>query len=273
MRILRTVEEVRADRKGRERVGLVPTMGAFHDGHLALIRRAREKCQTVYVSLFVNRAQFDRDEDYRSYPADEQRDFALAEELQVDGVFAPSFEHMQSHKTAAVPLPAAAQRWEGARRPGHFAGVTEIVAKLFDIFEPDTAFFGIKDLQQSAVIRQMLANSGSSVSLDLADTVREPSGLAMSSRNARLTADQRSRAAGLYETLNAVAASILAGGEPVADALANGIETLRLKGFETEYLAYVDPETMEPVSEFSSGMRIIVAANFHGVRLIDNVPV
>ena len=273
MKLLRTVEEVRADRKGRDGVGLVPTMGAFHEGHLALMRRARETCQTVYVSLFINRSQFDRDEDFRDYPRDEQRDFALAEEVGVDGVFAPSFEHMRSHKIAAVPLPAAAERWEGAHRPGHFSGVAEIVAKLFDIFKPDTAFFGVKDLQQSAVIRQMLASAGSSVSLALLETVREPGGLAMSSRNARLTASQRSSAAGLFEALSATSAAIRAGGEPVADSLTTGVETLRSKGFETEYFAYVDPDTMEPLSEFSHGMRVVAAANFHGVRLIDNVPV
>lgn len=273
MKILRTVDEVRSDRKGRDSVGLVPTMGTFHEGHLELMRRAREKCQTVYVSVFVNRSQFDRIDDYRGYPRDEQRDFGLAEQSGVDAVFAPSFEHMESHKIPKVPLPAASERWEGAHRPGHFAGVIEIVAKLFDIFHPDMAFFGLKDLQQCAVIRQMLTDSGAVTSLDLLDTVREPDGVAMSSRNQRLDPDQRSRAAGLYETLCMVAELIRAGQEPVSDSLATGLETLRSKGFEADYLAYVDPETMEPLDQYSPGMRVVAAVNIHGVRLIDNVPV
>ena len=248
-------------------------MGAYHDGHLALMRRAREKCQTVYVSLFVNRSQFDRVEDYRRYPKEEQRDFKLAEDVGMDAVFAPNFEQIESYKIPEVPLPVASERWEGAHRPGHFAGVIEIVAKLFDIFEPDTAFFGLKDLQQCAVIRQMLADSGAATSLDFVDTVREPGGLAMSSRNTLLDPDQRARAAGLYEALCAVSKLIRAGKEPVSDSLATGLKTLRSNGFEVDYLAYVDPQTMEPLSRYSPGMRVVAAVHFHGVRLIDNVSV
>ncbi len=276
MRVVRTVSELREtlapSRRDGRRVGLVPTMGALHEGHLSLIRRARADCDTVAVSLFVNPAQFNEHRDLDRYPRDEDRDRELAAAAGADVLFAPPVEEVYPAGFAtSVEVLGVSERLEGASRgPEHFRGVTTVVAKLLGMAQPDVAYFGQKDAQQVVVIRRLVADLDMPVEIVALPTVREPDGLAMSSRNALLSPEDRVRARRLSAALGA-ATTLAAGGERSAAALlAAGNEALAVDGVELDYLALVDPDTLEPVERLDGPALLAVAARVGGVRLIDN---
>jgi pantoate--beta-alanine ligase len=269
---VRTVADLRAGllphRRAGRTIGLVPTMGAFHEGHLSLMRAARERCDVVVVSLFVNPVQFDAAGDLAAYPRDEAGDAELAAAAGVDVLFAPRLEEVYPHGFATtVHVGGPAERLEGEHRPGHFDGVATVVTKLFGMVEPDVAFFGRKDAQQAAVVRRLARDLDLPVEIDVRPTVREPDGLAMSSRNALLAPGERERALSLSRGLAAVEAAA-AEGASVEDALAAGREELR--DVELDYLAAVRPETFEPAESFEEEVLVAVAARVGEVRLIDN---
>lgn len=277
---VRTIDEVRDAIGGASPVFLVPTMGYFHEGHLSLIRTAAEDKVSepeglVAVSLFVNPTQFNDPKDLEAYPRDEERDAALAREAGCDLLFLPTAREMyptDEGGTRVMP-PRVARKWEGEHRPGHFVGVATIVLKLFHIFFPDVAYFGEKDWQQCRVIAEMVRDLNLPVWLKLCPTVREPDGLAMSSRNTRLSKEARARAVELYRALLAVA-DAAARGEDFQKECENAKERLFAAGFESvDYIAVVDGETLEPASAPGPGLRAIGAATIEGVRLIDNVSV
>ncbi len=279
VKLLRARDELRAAlapvRREGSSIGLVPTMGFLHEGHLSLLRAARAECDLVVMSLFVNPAQFGPGEDLDRYPRDEERDLRLAAEAGVDIVYAPPVE-------AVYPEDFATQVEVGggltdvldgdpARRgPGHFRGVTTVVAKLFNTVGPDIAYFGQKDAQQVAVIRRMVRDLDIPVRIEVLPTVREPDGLAMSSRNAYLDPRDRERATALYRALRAAEASAR------AEGLAAGLEAaraeLRAAAVEPEYLEARDAENLNPVAELiGRPVLVAVAARVGGARLIDNV--
>ena len=232
-------------------VGLVPTMGALHGGHRALLRRARAECDEVVMSLFVNPAQFGPGEDFDRYPRDEARDRAVAAEEGVDRVFAPAVAEMYPEGfSTTVSVGGLGTIFEGAHRPGHFDGVATVVLKLFSLVRPDVAYFGQKDAQQLAVIRRMTADLGLGVEIRAVETVREADGLALSSRNAYLSPDERRRAATLHRALAARDPGLVEG--------------------DVDYLAVVDADTFAEV-EPRPGALVIGAARFGSTRLIDNI--
>jgi pantoate--beta-alanine ligase len=257
-----------AERKGT--VGLVPTMGAFHAGHHSLIRAARERCDTVVVSLFVNPAQFEEASDLQAYPRDEARDAAEAAELGADVLYAPSVEEVYPPGFAtSVRVEGLSDVLEGAERGrGHFAGVCTVVSKLFNVVQPDVAFFGQKDAQQVAVLRRMVRDLDSPVELAVMPTVRELDGLALSSRNVRLSPDERTRALSLSRALRA-AETAVAAGERDAGEVERAARSA-LNGVEPEYLALVDPDSFEPITTVDGRVLVAVAARIGATRLIDN---
>ena len=275
MNTLRTVGELRAAltpaRRARRTIGLVPTMGAFHEGHLSLMRRAREQCDVLVVSLFVNPAQFDDAEDLKSYPRDEARDSRLAAELRVDLLFAPSAPEIYPDGFATtVTVGDLNEQLEGAQRgSGHFDAVTTVVAKLFNIVGPDLAYFGQKDAQQTAVIKRMACDLDLPVEIVVGATVREPDGLAMSSRNAHQSPSERERATALYRALRTAEAGVAAGErDPAAVLVAAQGELLAV---EPEYFEVVDPESFSPIrGRIDSDVLAVVAARVGTTRLIDN---
>ncbi|HXD55006.1 MAG TPA: pantoate--beta-alanine ligase [Solirubrobacteraceae bacterium] len=276
MRVLRTVSELRAtldgDRRAGRRIGLVPTMGALHEGHLSLIRHARERCDTVVVSLFVNPAQFNERSDLERYPRDEARDGHLAQEAGADLLFAPAVEEVYPAGFAtAVEVLGVSERLEGAARgPEHFRGVATVVAKLLGMAQPDIAYFGQKDAQQVVVIRRLVADLNLPVEIEALPTVREADGLAMSSRNALLSPAERERALALSGALRAAVELAAEGERSTAALLAAGHERLAVEGVSVDYLALVDPETLEPVERLDRPALLAVAARVGAVRLIDN---
>jgi pantoate--beta-alanine ligase len=261
-----------AARAGGRRIGLVPTMGAFHAGHHALMRAARGACDEVVVSLFVNPAQFDEASDLAAYPRSEAQDAAEAAELGVDVLFAPSAEEVYPDGFAtSVRVAGLSDVLEGAERgPGHFAGVCTVVAKLFNVVAPDVAYFGQKDAQQVAVLRRMVADLDLPVALEIVPTVREPDGLALSSRNVRLDAGERERAVALSRALRAAEAAIGAGERDAARLREAALSTMAPHGVEPEYLALVDPDTFLPVDSVNGRVLVAVAARVGSTRLIDN---
>ena len=271
MRIIRTNAEMRAHRKqARGTLGLVPTMGAFHGGHHALMRAARERCDEVVVSLFVNPAQFNEPADLDGYPRDEARDAELGRLGGVDVLYAPAVEEVYPPGFAtSVRVAGLSDVLEGAQRgSGHFAGVCTVVTKLFNVVTPDVGYFGQKDAQQVAVLRRMVRDLDHPVELAIIPTVREPDGLAMSSRNQRLTADERTRALALSRALDAAEAEIAAG-ELDAEAIAARARAA-MDGVQPEYLALVDPDSFQPVATVAGRVLIAVAARIGATRLIDN---
>ena len=276
MRVVRTVAELREAlapaRRAGQRIGLVPTMGALHEGHLSLVARARADCSLVVVSLFVNPAQFNERSDLDRYPRDEQRDRELLAEAGADLLFAPSVEEVYPAGFAtAVEVLGVTERLEGeARGPEHFRGVTTVVAKLLCMALPDAAYFGQKDAQQLVVIRRLAADLDLPVAIESVPTVREADGLAMSSRNALLSPSERRRARSLSAGLRA--AERLAGhGECDAGALlAATAAELERAGVQPEYVALVDPETFEPLTRLDEKALLALAARVGEVRLIDN---
>jgi pantoate--beta-alanine ligase len=274
MRTIRTVAEMRAyvaaaRRHGRS-VGLVPTMGAFHAGHHSLMRAARERCDVVVVWLFVNPTQFDEADDLAAYPRDEARDAEEAAALGVDVLFAPAVEEVYPPGFAtSVHVDGLSDVLEGAERGvGHFTGVCTVVTKMVNMVTPDLAFFGQKDAQQVAVLRRMVRDLNVPVELAVLPTVREPDGLALSSRNVRLSPDERRRATALSRALRAAEAAIGAGER---DAAAIGATARAAMGdVEPEYLALVDPDSFQPVQNLNGRVLVAVAARIGDTRLIDN---
>jgi len=275
MRTIRTVAEMRAwlgnVRNERRSVGLVPTMGAFHAGHHSLMRAAREEQDSVVVSLFVNPAQFNDSHDLAAYPRTEANDAAEAAELGVDVLFAPPVSEIYPDGFAtAVQVTGLSEVFEGAERgPGHFAGVCTVVNKLLNIVGPDVAYFGQKDAQQVAVVKRMVRDLDMTARIEVLPTVREPDGLALSSRNVRLSATDRARALGLSRALNA-AAAVVAAGERDADAIRDAALS-EIGDVRAEYLAIVDPLTFAPLRAVSARTLVAIAAQVGPVRLIDNI--
>jgi pantoate--beta-alanine ligase len=274
---LRTVAELRAARAEPRRcgrtVGLVPTMGYLHDGHLSLIAAAREAADEVVVSLFVNPAQFNEASDLAAYPRDERRDAALAAEAGADLLFAPAVEEVYPPGFATQvrvggPL---TESLEGAHRGAeHFHGVTTVVTKLLNMVDPDVVFFGQKDAQQALVIRRLAADLDLPVRIEVCPTVRELDGLALSSRNVRLAPDDRRRAPALHRALRSAEQALAAGTTDAAALTTAARAAMDDFDVEPEYLALVDPETLAPVQAVDQETLLAVAARLGEIRLIDN---
>ncbi len=263
----------RAQRREGKLLGLVPTMGALHEGHLALVRAAKTRCDLVAVSIFVNPTQFGPSEDFAKYPRSLERDCELLEKENVDLIFAPPVEEMYPPGAVTfVAVEGLSEKLCGKSRPGHFRGVTTVVAKLFHIVEPDLAFFGQKDAAQLAIIRRMVRDLRMPVEIVAHPIVREPGGLAMSSRNTYLDPEQRKAALALHRSLECVA-TIYAQGERAPDTLmATGRRALSGQpGVRLDYFEIVDPETLEPLHELGRPALVAVAAFVGTTRLIDNM--
>jgi pantoate--beta-alanine ligase len=276
MTTLRTVAEVRAALAGPRRegrcLGLVPTMGFLHEGHLALIRRAREECDVVVVSAFVNPTQFDDVRDLDAYPRDEARDAALAAQSGADILYAPPAGEVYPPGFATtVRVARITEPLEGATRgAGHFDGVATVVTKLFNVVAPDVAYFGEKDAQQLAVVRRLVRDLDIPVRIAAIPTVREPDGLALSSRNVRLEAADRRRALALKRALDAAHLAVEGGRRSAEDSLDAARAPLREAAVEPDYVALVDPDSFEPVAGVEGDALLAVAARLGDVRLIDN---
>lgn len=277
MNVVRTVAELRglvgAARARGSRIGLVPTMGAIHDGHLSLMRRARERCGFVIVTLFVNPAQFNESADLERYPRDEARDAIMAASAGADVLFAPSVADVYPDGfSTMVEVAGVSEPLEGALRgPKHFRGVAIVVAKLLNMAQPDEAFFGQKDAQQALLIRRMVRDLDFPVRIEVCPTIREPDGLAMSSRNTLLDAESRRRAVALSRALFAVEQAVKNGETDAARALAAGAPLLAAERIEPEYFAAVCAETLAPVMTIDGETLVALAARVGPVRLIDNV--
>ena len=260
----------RAARTAGRRLAFVPTMGALHEGHLSLVDRARERADRVALSIFVNPLQFGPEEDFARYPRDLARDRALAAARGVDALFAPAPDEMYPAEPLVRLAPGAmAEAFEGAVRPGHFAGVLTVVAKLFHAVEPDVAVFGRKDFQQAMLVRRMVTDLDFPLQVDVAPTVRELDGLALSSRNAYLKGDERRSAQALSRALRAVEQAWRAGQADAAALVRRGLEVLRVPGVAPDYLALVD-DALRPVERADARTVVITAARVGRTRLLDN---
>ncbi len=278
MRVIPSIDEMRQVsrtlRQGGKRIGLVPTMGYFHEGHLSLMRAARAECDSVIVSLFVNPTQFGLFEDYERYPRDLPRDLKMAESVGVDLIFAPTPSEMYPLTfETVVRVPRVSAGLCGWARPGHFDGVATVVAKLFNIIQPDVAYFGAKDYQQTIVIRRMVADLNLPIQIVVCPTVRESDGLAMSSRNVYLTPAERLEAPRIYLALREAEKACRAGQTEV-ESLRTLIRELleRPPAFRVDYVEIVHPETLLPLKEIGADGAVIAVAAFLGnTRLIDNI--
>jgi pantoate--beta-alanine ligase len=277
MKICTTIEDMRAAscaaRRDGKRVGFVPTMGALHEGHLSLVRAAASHSDIVVVSIFVNPTQFGPGEDFTKYPRTFERDSEQLQKSGVDFIFAPAPEEMYPlGATAWVNVEGVSERLDGRSRPGHFRGVTTVVSKLFHIVEPDSAFFGQKDAAQVAVIRRLVRDLNFPVQIVVCPIVREPDGLALSSRNIYLSPEERKSALALSRSMHAIQ-SQFESGERDADRLtAVGRQVIgRESSVRLDYLEIVDPDTLEPVAEITRPALAAVAAFVGTTRLIDNV--
>jgi pantoate--beta-alanine ligase len=279
MRTVRTVRELREalspERRTGRTIGLVPTMGAFHDGHLSLIRQARRDCDVVVVSIFVNPTQFGPNEDFGAYPRGEQRDLELAEAEGVDVVFAPSVDEVYPdgfNTTVTVGgLTDILEGGRGRRGPNHFAGVATVVTKLFNMASPDIAYFGQKDAQQVLVLRKLVRELDIPVRIEVCPTVRDPDGLALSSRNAYLSDAERERALALSRALGAARSAVAAGERDAAAVLHAARAELDEAGVEPEYLELRSATDLTPVERVNGSTLLAVAAQIGRARLIDNV--
>jgi pantoate--beta-alanine ligase len=272
MKLIRTIAELRGEIADAPRpVGLVPTMGFFHDGHLSLMRAARAANATVVVSLFVNPTQFGPGEDLEGYPRDEQRDLELAEATGVDIVFAPSVDEVYPDGfSTTVEVGGVTEPLDGAARPGHFKGVTTIVTKLLNMVGPDAAYFGQKDAQQALVIRKLVSDLDMPVRIEVCPTIREPGGLAMSSRNAYLDEEQRRRAVALSRALRAAEQAVERGELDAAAVIAAAKRELDEAGIEAEYLELRSATDLTPAERVNGSTLLAVAARVGRARLIDN---
>jgi pantoate--beta-alanine ligase len=276
MIVVRTVADVRAAlaaaRRAGDQIGLVPTMGALHDGHLSLLRAARLNNDVVVMSLFVNPTQFNEQGDLTAYPRDERRDVELATAAGVDVLFAPAVEEVYPPGFAtSVQISGLTERLEGAHRGrGHFDGVTTVVTKLFNIVGPDAAYFGQKDAQQAAVIKRLVRDLDVPVRIEVCPTVREPDGLAMSSRNSLLSAAERERASAISRALRTAQSAVACGERDAGAIAARARAELDGAGVETEYFELVAQDTLEPVAIVEGDVLAVVAARVGTTRLIDN---
>src|SRR5688500_15360976 len=277
MKIVARIDDVRAAvgqaRRAGRRIGFVPTMGALHAGHLALVERARAGGAFVVMSIFVNPLQFGPGEDFTRYPRDAEGDSARAREAGTDLLFMPTAADMYEQGPAAVVTPrVAADLWEGRVRPGHFEGVLTVVAKLFNIVQPDVAVFGQKDIQQATLVRAMVRDLDMPLEIVVAPTVREADGLAMSSRNSYLDAAARERARALTGALRAVQAAHASGERSAVTLEEIARAHLAERGVEdVDYIAVADPNTLEPLTQADAGAIVALAARVGRTRLIDNV--
>jgi pantoate--beta-alanine ligase len=275
MIIARTVAEVRAElrplRLAGRRIGFVPTMGALHEGHLSLVRAARQACDYVVVSIFVNPLQFGPREDFHTYPRDEPADLAVAGQHRVDMVFSPSVDEMYPDRsTTTVAVGTIGDVLEGEVRPGHFAGVVTVVAKLFNIVEPQVAFFGRKDAQQVAVVRRMVTDLSFDVEIVTCPTVRAPDGLALSSRNSYLSREERTRAAVIQRALGAGERVLRTAGSREEAEKRMWDVLISEEGVDPDYAAAVDPSSFGPPGPHGP-ILLAVAGRVGPTRLIDNV--
>ena len=260
-------------RAGGHRLALVPTMGALHAGHLALVQEAKRRADRVAATIFVNPLQFGANEDFGRYPRQEEKDAEALSEAGCDLLWLPQPEEMYPAGFATnVSVKSLGDRWEGEARPGHFDGVATVVAKLLCAVRPEIAVFGEKDFQQLAVIRRMTQDLQLGVEILGVPTVRDADGLALSSRNAYLSPDERGRAVELPTALKDAAAGIRSG-TSVSETLARAVERLKSSGFKVDYVALVNALTLEPLDEACGPMRLIAAATIGKTRLIDNIPV
>jgi pantoate--beta-alanine ligase len=277
VRLIETIAEMkdvcRSTTRAGKTLGLVPTMGALHEGHMSLVHASKAGCDVTSVSIFVNPLQFGPTEDFAKYPRTFERDSAMLEEAGVDLLFLPSVAEMypQGAKTY-VEVEELSNRLDGGSRPGHFRGVATVVSKLFEIVRPDRAYFGQKDAAQVALLRKMVRDLNMDVEMVVCPIVREPDGLAMSSRNAYLTSDQRKQALVLSRSLQQVKAAF-AGGETDPQELADkgGGVIASEPAAKLDYFVIVDPDTLEPVRVVRKGTLVAVAAWVGATRLIDNI--
>jgi len=280
VRLIKKIGEMRRyveeKRKANRTIGLVPTMGCFHEGHLSLIRKARKECDEVIVSIFVNPTQFGEGEDYQSYPRDFERDIALSEKEKVDVIFAPSVNDMypKDYSTFVQVEGRLSSILEGASRPVHFRGVCTILTKLFNIINPDLSFFGEKDYQQASIVKKMVEDLNVSTRIVLLPTIREKDGLAMSSRNSYFNEGERKAATILYRSLREARKWIEQGEKnpfQITHKMRNFITKEPLA--RIDYIAIVDSDSLEEVSEAKEGDLILLAVYIGKVRLIDNMRV
>jgi pantoate--beta-alanine ligase len=277
LQVLTTIDEMRAAsraaRRAGLRLGLVPTMGALHEGHLSLVRAAKAACDVVAASIFVNPTQFGPNEDLAKYPRSFERDRELLDREGVDFLFAPSVEEMYLPGAVTwVTVEEMSTKLDGRSRPGHFRGVTTVVAKLFHIVEPDAAFFGQKDAAQVAIIRRMVRDLNLPVEIVACPIVRENDGLAMSSRNVYLDPEQRRQALALNRALQRTEQMVKTGErDPSKLAAAGREEFSREPAVRLDYFEIVNPDTLDPVADLSAGALIAVAAYVGTTRLIDNI--
>lgn len=279
LEIVRTVSELRrrvaAFREARRTIGLIPTMGALHEGHISLVQGAIDRSDVPVTSIFVNPTQFGPNEDFGAYPRDEQGDFDKLRAAGCRIVFAPTKEEMYpGRQLTTVTVDGITDGLCGPLRPGHFAGVATVVSKLLLMAMPDRAYFGEKDYQQLQVIKRMVRDLSMPFEIVGMPTVREPDGLAMSSRNRYLSADERKVALGMYRALTRVAASVRDGRNSCAAAAAAATGTLLSDGFDrVEYLTVVDADDLSPIEHVAGPARVIAAARLGRTRLIDNLAV
>ncbi len=267
------MKQVAGEARRNDRLtGLVPTMGALHEGHFSLVREARKQCSPVVVSIFVNPKQFGPSEDFLKYPRTLEADCTVLENLGVDYVFAPPPEQIYPPGfRTSVNVEGLSDRLEGRSRPGHFRGVTTVVLKLFDIVQPRLAFFGRKDAQQARIIQQMTGDLDLDTEITICPIVREPDGLALSSRNAYLSASDRRAAIVLYRSLNALRSEILAGNRDVLHLLTSMRKIIETEpGVSLDYAEIVDTDTLEPVMALRKTCYAALAARVGNTRLIDN---
>lgn len=263
---------VRAARAGGATIGLVPTMGALHEGHLSLARASQAECGFTVATIFVNPTQFGPHEDFDKYPRTFEADLNALASCHVDLVFAPARDEMYPGGCSTlVEPPLVARRWEGECRPGHFRGVTTIVLKLFNLVQADVAFFGHKDYQQATVIRRMVQDLDVPLAIRVCPTIREPDGLAMSSRNRYLSPSERAQAAALSRGLRLAAQRAADGERQTATLVAAIHQVLAEAGIDRiDYVGVVDPDTLEPVPELTCPAVVLIAARVGATRLIDN---
>jgi len=276
MQILKTIESLQSalGDAANGTLGFVPTMGNLHAGHLSLVARARADHDLVVVSIFVNPLQFGANEDLDAYPRTLDADSAALIDAGCDVLFLPSAEELYGDdmlKSTRVQVPELGADYCGASRPGHFDGVTTVVAKLFNIVQPDAAYFGLKDYQQFSIIRKMVSDLAMPVALHGVDTVREASGLALSSRNGYLTPEQKSLAPLLYQTIKSIAEAIAAGEQDFKRLTQAGKQQLQEAGFQLDYLAIANAASLRTATKEDSHLVILVAAYLGSTRLIDNL--
>ncbi|EBC1602554.1 pantoate--beta-alanine ligase [Salmonella enterica subsp. enterica serovar Halle] len=266
-------QHIRRLRQEGKRVALVPTMGNLHDGHIKLVDEAKARADVVFVSIFVNPMQFDRPDDLVRYPRTLQEDCEKLNKRKVDYVFAPAVEEIYPQGLEGqtyVDVPGLSTMLEGASRPGHFRGVSTIVSKLFNLIQPDIACFGEKDFQQLALIRKMVADMSYDIEIVGVPIIRAKDGLALSSRNSYLTAEQRKIAPGLHNVMNSIAEKLIAGNRELQEIIAIAEQELNEKGFRADDIQIRDADTLQELTETSKRAVILAAAWLGQARLIDN---